>query len=61
MYAVKGNWLLNNSIPSKIVAIAFAMASEIERDLKKAAENGLKDRISRYYPKIFMTPRTGSA
>ena len=33
IYAVKGNWQLNNSIQSKIVAMAFAMASEIERDL----------------------------
>lgn len=33
VYAVKGNWQLGNSIQSKIVAMAFAMASEIERDL----------------------------
>ena len=33
IYAVKGNWHLNNSSQSKIVAMAFAMASEIERDL----------------------------
>ncbi len=33
VYAVKGNWQLNNSIQSKIVAMAFAMAAEIERDL----------------------------
>jgi len=33
VYAVKGNWQLNNSIQSKIVAIAFAMAADIERDL----------------------------
>lgn len=33
IYAVKGNWQLNNSIQSKIVAMAFAMAAEIERDL----------------------------
>jgi DNA invertase Pin-like site-specific DNA recombinase len=32
IYAVKGNWQLNNSIQSKIVAMAFAMAAEIERD-----------------------------
>ncbi len=29
VYAVKGNWQLNNSIQSKIVAMAFAMAAEI--------------------------------
>lgn len=33
IYAVKGNWQFNNSIQSKIVAMAFAMAAEIERDL----------------------------
>lgn len=33
IYAVKGNWQLDHSIQSKIVAMAFSMASEIERDL----------------------------
>jgi DNA invertase Pin-like site-specific DNA recombinase len=33
IYAVKGNWNLDNTIQSKIVAMAFSMASEIERDL----------------------------
>lgn len=33
IYAIKGNWQLNNSIQSKIIAMAFSMASEIERDL----------------------------
>jgi len=33
VYAVKGEWQLTNSIQSKIVAMAFSMASEIERDL----------------------------
>lgn len=33
IYAVKGNWQLDNSIQSKIVAMAFSMAAEIERDL----------------------------
>ena len=33
IYAVKGNWSLDNTIQSKIVAMAFSMASEIERDL----------------------------
>lgn len=40
VYAVKGNWQLDSSIQSKIVAMAFSMASEIERDLisKRTAE-----------------------
>lgn len=33
IYTVKGNWELNDSIQSKIVAMAFSMAAEIERDL----------------------------
>ncbi len=33
IYAVKGNWQLDQSIQSKIMAMAFAMAAEIERDL----------------------------
>jgi DNA invertase Pin-like site-specific DNA recombinase len=33
IYAIKGNWQLDNSIQSKLVAMCFAMASEIERDL----------------------------
>src|SRR5712692_7337597 len=33
IYAIKGNWQLDNSIQSKIIAMAFAMAAEIERDL----------------------------
>lgn len=33
VYAVKGDWKLDNSIQSKIVAMAFSMAAEIERDL----------------------------
>lgn len=33
IYAVKGNWQLDQTIQSKIIAMAFSMASEIERDL----------------------------
>jgi DNA invertase Pin-like site-specific DNA recombinase len=33
VYAVKGNWQLDHSIQSKIIAMAFSMAVEIERDL----------------------------
>ena len=33
VYAVKGNWQLDGTIQSKILAMAFAMAAEIERDL----------------------------
>jgi len=33
VYAIKGNWALDNTIQSKIIAMAFSIASEIERDL----------------------------
>jgi DNA invertase Pin-like site-specific DNA recombinase len=33
VYAVKGNWQLDQSIQSKIIAMAFSMTAEIERDL----------------------------
>jgi DNA invertase Pin-like site-specific DNA recombinase len=33
VYSVKGNWQLDNSLQSKIMAMVFSMASEIERDL----------------------------
>jgi DNA invertase Pin-like site-specific DNA recombinase len=33
IYTVKGNWQLDGSIQSKVMAMVFSMASEIERDL----------------------------
>ena len=33
VYSVKGDWQLDQSIQSKIVALAFSMAAEIEREL----------------------------
>jgi DNA invertase Pin-like site-specific DNA recombinase len=33
IYSVKGAWHLDQSIQSKIIAMAFSMAAEIERDL----------------------------
>ena len=33
MYTVEGNWQLDDTIQSKIMAMVFAMAAEIERDL----------------------------
>jgi DNA invertase Pin-like site-specific DNA recombinase len=33
VYAAKGNWKLDGSLQSKIVAMVLAMAAEIERDL----------------------------
>ena len=43
VYAVKGNWQLDNSIQSKIMAMVFSMAAEIERDLiSKRTREALK-------------------
>ncbi len=36
VYAIKGNWNLDNSLQSKIIAFSFAIAAEIERDLISA-------------------------
>lgn len=33
VYSVKGNWKLDQSIQSKIIAFVFSMAAEIEREL----------------------------
>lgn len=33
IFSVKGNWTLDGTIQSKIIAMAFSMASEIEREL----------------------------
>lgn len=33
IYAIKGRWQLDSSIQSKIIAMAFSMAAEIEREL----------------------------
>ena len=33
VYSVKGGWELNGSIQSKVMAMAFSIAAEIERDL----------------------------
>ena len=33
VYAVKGNWHLDQSMQSKIIAMAFSMAAEIEQEL----------------------------
>ena len=45
IYTVKGNWQLDNSIQSKVMAMVFSMASEIERDLiSKRTRESLKAR-----------------
>jgi DNA invertase Pin-like site-specific DNA recombinase len=45
IYAVKGGWELNGTIQSKVMAMAFSIASEIERDLiSKRTKEALKTR-----------------
>ena len=45
IYAVKGAWELNGTIQSKVMAMAFSIASEIERDLiSKRTKEALKAR-----------------
>lgn len=48
IYSVKGNWNLDNTIQSKIIAMAFSMASEIERDLiSKRTREALQAKIAK--------------
>lgn len=43
IYTVKGNWQLDNTIQSKVMAMIFSMVSEIERDLiSKRTKEALK-------------------
>ena len=45
VYSIKGNWALNGSIESNIVAMVFAMAAEIEKDLiSQRTKEGLRAR-----------------
>ena len=45
IFAVKGGWELNGSIQSKVVAMAFSIAAEIERDLiSKRTTEALRQR-----------------
>ena len=45
VYAIKGDWELNGSLQSKIMAMVFSIASEIERDLiSKRTKEALRAR-----------------
>lgn len=45
IYTVKGNWQLDDTIQSKIIAMVFSMTAEIERDLiSKRTKEALKAR-----------------
>lgn len=45
VYAIKGEWKLDDSLQSKIIAMAFSMAAEIERDLiSKRTKEALRAR-----------------
>ena len=51
LYAIKGRWRLNNSIQSKIMAMMFLIASEIERDLiAKRTSEALRARKQKGLP-----------
>lgn len=50
IYAIKGNWHLDNTLQSKVMAMVFSMASEIERDLiSKRTSEALHAKKSRGY------------
>lgn len=48
MYTVKGGWQLDGTIQSKVMAMVFAMAAEIERDLiSKRTKEALQTKKAR--------------
>ncbi|MBM9606747.1 recombinase family protein [Desulfopila inferna] len=48
IYSVKGGWELSDSIQSKVMAMAFSIAAEIERDLiSKRTKEALRVRRER--------------
>ena len=48
IYAIKGDWELNGSLQSKIMAMVFSIASEIERDLiSKRTKEALSDWLNK--------------
>ncbi len=51
IYAIKGNWQLDNSIQSKIIAMAFSMAAKIEHDLiSQRTQEALRARKAKGMP-----------
>lgn len=47
VYSIKGNWSLDDTLQSKVLAMAFSIAAEIERDLISArTKEALKARKS---------------
>lgn len=51
LYAIKGQWRLDNSIQSKIIGMIFSIASEIERDLiSKRTTEALRARKQKGLP-----------
>lgn len=61
VHAVKGDWSLNGSIQSKVMAMAFSIAAEIERDLiSKRTREGL-DAVRRKGVKLGRPRGTGKS
>lgn len=51
LYAIKGNWHLDNTIQSKVMGMIFSIASEIERDLiSKRTSEALRIRKDKGLP-----------
>ena len=51
LYAVKGNWQLDDSLQSKVMAMAFSLAADIEGDfISKRTREGLQARKAKGLP-----------
>lgn len=58
IYSVKGDWHLDGSIQSKVMAMVFSMASEIERDLISSRTKEALRFKKREWDKTWSTKRT---
>ena len=58
IYSVKGDWHLDGSIQSKVMAMVFSMASEIEREISSHQEQKKHYDLKREWDKTWSTKRT---
>jgi len=61
VYAVKGDWKLDDSIQSKLIAMCFSMAAEIERDLISKRTKEALQALKQSGKKLGRPPGTGKS
>jgi DNA invertase Pin-like site-specific DNA recombinase len=51
IYSVKGSWQLDDSIQSRLIAVCFSIAAEVERELiSQRSKEGVRARIAKGLP-----------